>query len=63
MNDGGLPSIGEVIAARTKLDTQYGVKGYEIAKFDGKLYNRFRKQSTNSDWNRDKGSFIELETR
>ena len=59
----GLPSIGEVIAARTKLDTTYGIKGYEIAKYDGKIHDKYNYETTVSNWNRDKGSFIDIETR
>ena len=59
----GLPSIGEVIAARTKLDTTYGIKGYEIAKYDGKIYDKYNYESNVSNWNREKGSFIDIETR
>ena len=52
-----------MIAARTKLDTQYGLKGYEISKFNGQLYNKWRKETTNSDWNKEKGSFIDREVK
>ena len=57
----GLPSIKEMIEARNLLDTQYGLKGYKISDYDGKMSAiNLRKQSTQSDWNRAKGSFIDI---
>jgi len=54
-----------MVAAREKIDRTYGVKEYEVSRYDGKLNSIFTGKSTatKSDWNRKTGSFIDLEVK